>query len=93
MLVKLSISDHPHRRYNPLKGDWVLVCPHRAKRPWKGQLEPAIEQTTPRFDINNPLCPTAHRPNGIVNPDYSGTFVFDNDFPALLDDVPVPGKY
>ena len=55
------------------------------KRPWQGQVEKAVENTTKRFDPTNPLCPNAVRPNGIQNPDYKETFVFDNDFPALFD--------
>lgn len=60
------------------------------KRPWKGQVEKPAEQEIPAFDPKNPLCPTAERPNGIRNPDYKETFVFDNDFPALLHSVPSP---
>ena len=78
-------DNHPHIRYNILKGDWVLVSPHRMKRPWQGQLEKKSQNETKRFDPTNPLCPNAARPNGIVNPDYKETFVFDNDFPALFD--------
>lgn len=79
-------DEHPHIRYNPLKNDWVLVSPHRMKRPWKGQIEKSSkEQATLRFDPNNPLSPGALRPNGIRNPQYEDTFLFDNDFPALLD--------
>ena len=62
------------------------------KRPWKGQVEKKDGDSIPRFDPNNPLCPGASRPNGAINPDYESTFVFDNDFPALLSDVPKPGK-
>ncbi len=78
-------DNHPHIRYNILKGDWVLVSPHRMKRPWQGQVEKKIQNDTKRFDPTNPLCPNAARPNGIQNPDYKETFVFDNDFPALFD--------
>ena len=75
-------------RFNPLKGEWVLVSPHRLKRPWSGQVEAAHEDEVPPFDPSNPLCPGVTRPNGERNPEYKSTFVFDNDFPAMLPDVP-----
>jgi UDPglucose--hexose-1-phosphate uridylyltransferase len=77
-------NEHPHTRYNPLKDEWVLVSPHRTKRPWKGQVEAAKLVDIKRHDATNPLCPGAMRPNGVTNPDYKETFVFDNDFPALF---------
>ncbi|MBX0327992.1 UDP-glucose--hexose-1-phosphate uridylyltransferase [Oscillochloris sp. ZM17-4] len=87
-----SLTDHPHRRYNPLSDEWVLVSPHRTKRPWQGQVEtPAIE-TRPPHDPQCYLCPGNERVGGVRNPDYAGTFVFDNDFAALLPDVPA-GEY
>lgn len=73
-----------HRRYNPLTGRWVLVSPHRTQRPWLGQVEPLAEQGLPRHDPECFLCPGNVRANGAANPDYSGAWVFDNDFPALL---------
>jgi len=81
-------TEHPHRRYNPLLGEYVLVSPHRMKRPWQGKTEalPAIER--PRFDPGCYLCPGNTRANGEQNPHYESTFVFENDFRALLDDVP-----
>ncbi|KAL5004287.1 hypothetical protein ScPMuIL_017743 [Solemya velum] len=83
-------SEHQHIRYNPLKDEWILVSPHRMKRPWKGQVEKPSEENVARFDQSNPLCPKATRPSGKVNPDYEATFVFENDFPALLDHGPSP---
>lgn len=88
--VSFEPSEHQHVRFNPLRGDWILVSPHRMKRPWAGQVEEVIEEDIPDHDPKNPLCPRVTRPSGEVNPDYEATFVFTNDFPALLKDVPSP---
>ncbi|CAH1161421.1 unnamed protein product [Phyllotreta striolata] len=83
-------DEHQHLRYNPLRDEWILVSPHRSLRPWSGQVEPAPTEDVPKFDPNNPLCPGVTRPNGMVNPDYESTYVFTNDFPALLEEGPSP---
>lgn len=83
----------PHRRFNPLTGEWVLVSPHRNQRPWGGQLEAAAAPTLPAYDPHCYLCPGNERANGARNPIYPATFVFTNDFAALNppanSDVPV----
>jgi UDPglucose--hexose-1-phosphate uridylyltransferase len=81
-------TEHPHRRYNPLLGEYVLVSPHRMKRPWQGKVETPTPDDRPEYDPDCYLCPGNVRANGAVNPPYAGTYVFDNDFRALLDDVP-----
>jgi UDPglucose--hexose-1-phosphate uridylyltransferase len=78
---------HPHQRYNPLTGDWVLVSPHRTERPWLGQVEPGAPGPRPIYDPDCYLCPGNRRAQGAVNPPYDGTYVFDNDFSALLPDA------
>ncbi|NDJ78032.1 MAG: UDP-glucose--hexose-1-phosphate uridylyltransferase [Chloroflexi bacterium] len=81
-------NDHPHRRYNPLTDEWMLVSPHRAKRPWQGQVEDTPPDTRPQYDPGCYLCPGNTRASGITNPQFEQTFVFDNDFMALLPDTP-----
>lgn len=59
-------TEYQHTRYNPLRGDWILVSPHRMKRPWKGQVEKPQEEEIPRWDPKNPLCPRTVRASGKV---------------------------
>lgn len=81
-------TEHTHRRRNPLTGEWVQVSPHRTKRPWQGQVEKAPPDNRPQHDPNCYLCPGNERAGGHQNPEYTSTFVFTNDFAALMPDVP-----
>lgn len=74
-----------HRRKNILTGEWVLVSPHRTKRPWQGMQEQAKELKTLKYDPNCYLCPGNTRANNEINPDYKNTYSFINDFSAILD--------
>ncbi len=86
------VKDTPHRRLNPLTGDWVLVSPHRATRPWLGQVEKTPPENLPAYDPSCYLCPSNPRAGGKTNPTYTSTFVFDNDFPALLPESLPPDQ-
>ncbi|HEY6938590.1 MAG TPA: UDP-glucose--hexose-1-phosphate uridylyltransferase [Terriglobales bacterium] len=85
--MALDLSREPHRRFNPLTGEWVLVSPQRTQRPWQGQLEPVAPAEVPAYDPACYMCPGNVRANGESNPRYKSAFVFDNDFPALLPET------
>jgi UDPglucose--hexose-1-phosphate uridylyltransferase len=84
----MDLKASPHRRYNPLTREWVLVSPHRTARPWQGQTEPIAAAVQPDYDPSCYLCPGNERAGGKRNPSYTSTFVFENDFAALLADTP-----
>ena len=81
-----DLQDYSHKRFNILTGEWVLVSPHRAKRPWQGQNEAASNEVRPSHDASCYLCAGNTRINGEINPDYKDAFVFTNDFAALQKD-------
>ena len=87
-MISFNPEEHPHRRYNALTGQWVLVSPHRTKRPWLGQVEKLPPDNRPAHDPACYLCPGNKRAGNTVNPPYSEPFVFQNDFSALLPDSP-----
>jgi len=81
-----DLQNYSHKRYNSLTGEWVLVSPHRAKRPWQGQEEEISPEVRPVHDPSCYLCAGNTRASGDINPDYKDVFVFVNDFSALQDD-------
>ncbi len=83
-----AAAEQPHRRHNPLTGEWVLVSPHRTQRPWQGQRDNPADAPRPRHDPKCYLCPRNERAGGHQNPDYQESFVFTNDFAALLPEPP-----
>lgn len=83
-----DLQNYSHKRYNSLTGEWVLVSPHRAKRPWQGQQEDVNPEIRPSYDETCYLCAGNTRANGEVNPDYEDVFVFVNDFSALHETSP-----
>jgi UDPglucose--hexose-1-phosphate uridylyltransferase len=87
----LRLKEDPHRRLNALTNEWVLVSPHRATRPWQGEVGSRPAASVPEYDPECYLCPGNTRAGGVRNPVYTSTFVFDNDFAALKPDV-APGR-
>lgn len=83
----MSFFQKPHKRYNPLTGEWILVSPHRISRPWQGKVEELPPDTRPEHDPKCYLCPGNTRAGGHQNPEYTESFVFVNDFSALLPEV------
>ena len=83
-----DLQSSPHRRFNPLLREWVLVSPQRTQRPWQGQIEKTAVDSLPQYDPQCYLCPGNARAGSQRNPFYDGTFVFENDFAALQPDVP-----
>ena len=83
-----NLQNYSHKRLNILTGEWVLVSPHRAKRPWQGQNEEISKEKKPSYDESCYLCAKNTRVNGEKNPDYKDVFVFTNDFAALQNDSP-----
>ncbi len=90
MSVAFDPSIHPHRRRNALTGQWVVVSPQRTKRPWQGQTDDAAPDPPADYEPTCYLCPGNARAGGVTNPEYASTFVFGNDFAALLPDAPMP---
>jgi UDPglucose--hexose-1-phosphate uridylyltransferase len=86
--VTFNLKEHPHRRFNPLTREWILVSPHRTQRPWQGQLEKVPVQNEPEYDPKCYMCPGNVRASGERNPVYAQTYSFDNDFSALLPTTP-----
>jgi UDPglucose--hexose-1-phosphate uridylyltransferase len=84
----MNLFSQPHRRYNPLTDEWLLVSPQRTQRPWLGQVEKLPPEARPKYDPHCYLCPGNERAGGRRNPPYAGTFVFDNDFAALQPGTP-----
>jgi UDPglucose--hexose-1-phosphate uridylyltransferase len=81
------LLSQPHRRYNPLSDEWLLVSAGRWRRPWMGREEPPPPEHLPAYDPTCYLCPGNVRASGERNPDYASTYVFTNDYPALRPDT------
>ena len=88
MIDVFDPSKDPHRRYNILTGEWILVSPQRGSRPWRGMVESPLARRPQPYDPSCYLCPGNERAGGVRNPAYETTYAFDNDFTALKPGTP-----
>ncbi len=88
-MQQFDFNSYSHRRKNILTGEWILVSPHRTKRPWQGEVSEPDKYVRRKYEPDCYLCPGNKRANGEVNPEYKSTFIFTNDFSALINDIPV----
>jgi UDPglucose--hexose-1-phosphate uridylyltransferase len=91
-MTSAILAETPHRRWNPLLREWILVSPHRTQRPWQGQVANLAAPPPIHYDPSCYLCPGNERAGGARNPAYTSTFVFQNDYSALLPDAPSLGE-
>src|SRR3990172_2271343 len=91
-MQRREFTNSPHRRKNILTGDWVLVSPQRTQRPWQGEVSAFDKGERQAYNSECYLCPGNKRANGDINPQYEDTFVFTNDFPALLAGTPASAE-
>jgi UDPglucose--hexose-1-phosphate uridylyltransferase len=71
------------KRWHPYLGEWVIIAPVTAGRPWSGTIVKPSEHALPPFDPGCYLCPGVIRASGQKNPQYDNVYIFDNDFPSL----------
>ena len=86
------------QRWHPLREEWVIISAHRQNRPWNGQLDKQEQVKIPEYVADCYLCPGNPRVSGKRNPDYTTTYVFDNDAPCVGLNAPqmlepAPGIY
>src|SRR5438128_2401688 len=58
-----TLEETPHRRFNPLTREWLLVSPHRSKRLWRGQVEQPPLDKQPAYNPHCHIGATAEMPN------------------------------